>query len=336
MTLRWLRQNWFALGLLFVLVVAFLAAPALRAADPGGVLRGTLRTSVVIVIFVVIGMILPGEEVLSGLLRVRVYLVTQLFIFAVVPLVMAVFLVVVSFLDGAGIVTPAVRVGLLALAVLPTTGSSCVVFTETARGNTSAATANSTLANILGVFLSPLLLSMILRAGVQIQPVSQVGSVLVGLLQQMILPLAVGQGIRGILRRRVTAAYVALEPRMRDAVSALIIAVVFLSAGGAFEGQQRLDPATTAVVLFLALFHITILALAWLTGWLTFSERADRIALLFTGTQKTLALGIPLLSLYFRGQPYLLAAALGPLIFYHLWQLMVGGLVANHLRSSRR
>ena len=47
--------------------------------------------------------------------------------------------------------------------------------------------------------------------------------------------------------------------------------------------------------------------------------------------QKTLAVGIPLLSTYFAHDPELLAVAILPLLFYHPWQLMIAGFI----KSSR-
>jgi predicted Na+-dependent transporter len=40
-------------------------------------------------------------------------------------------------------------------------------------------------------------------------------------------------------------------------------------------------------------------------------------------------MGAPLLSVYFASAPQLLGFALLPLIFYHMWQLMVAGFMKS-------
>jgi predicted Na+-dependent transporter len=52
---------------------------------------------------------------------------------------------------------------------------------------------------------------------------------------------------------------------------------------------------------------------------------------LYAAPQKTLAVGVPLVSTYFAASPEILGLALLPLVFYHAWQLLVAGFI----RSSR-
>ena len=56
--------------------------------------------------------------------------------------------------------------------------------------------------------------------------------------------------------------------------------------------------------------------------------REDRVALLYVAPQKTLALGVPLLSIYFADQD-LLGVVLLPLVFYHPFQILVAGLLRS-------
>ena len=49
------------------------------------------------------------------------------------------------------------------------------------------------------------------------------------------------------------------------------------------------------------------------------------ISILFAAPQKTLAMGVPLLSTFFADSPEILGIALLPLIFYHPWQLLMSG-----------
>lgn len=323
--MRFLRNNWFVLGLVGAFLCAVLCAQELRSIDPMGSVRARIRDLIVVIIFLAIGSSLPSERILGSMLRPRLYVVTQLTIFVFVPLLMAGFTLVPEWVLGIQLFPASITTGLLALSVLPTTGSSCVVFTQAAQGNTIAATVNSTLSNIVGVLVSPLLLSLLLNTGGRALPIDRLVVVLVGLTRQMVLPLLIGQMLRAFLIRMIRPP----DRFLREATSAMIVAVVFLSTGIALDGGYTVTGDTVSAVLFLLLFYPSLVAVVALLARVARLDGSDRSALVFTGTHKTLALGIPLLSLYFADQPDLLSAALTPLIFYHLLQLLFGGLLAN-------
>ena len=72
-----------------------------------------------------------------------------------------------------------------------------------------------------------------------------------------------------------------------------------------------------------------VLGLIWIaTGRLGFN-RADRITILFCGSKKSLATGVPMANILFAGQ-----AALGmivlPIMVFHQIQLMVCAVLAQH------
>ena len=62
------------------------------------------------------------------------------------------------------------------------------------------------------------------------------------------------------------------------------------------------------------------------------ATRADRISALYCGTQKTLALGAPLLAILFELNPDLGLLSL-PIVLYHPVQLLVGGALAPRLQA---
>ncbi len=55
----------------------------------------------------------------------------------------------------------------------------------------------------------------------------------------------------------------------------------------------------------------------------------ETISVLYAAPQKTLALGVPLLSAYFADDPAVLGVALLPLLFYHPWQLFIAGILKS-------
>jgi predicted Na+-dependent transporter len=123
---------------------------------------------------------------------------------------------------------------------------------------------------------------------------------------------------------------------VRPLNSVLILLIVFLTLAAATAERGLLSTAGEflPVVGYLALLHLVILLAATLTGQLLSPDPRDRVAILFTASQKTLAFGAPMLTLYFADSPGRLASAMLPLIFYHLWQLVVAGVVESFYRVT--
>jgi sodium/bile acid cotransporter 7 len=216
-------------------------------------------------------------------------------------------------------------IGLYATAVLPTTISSNIVFTQASGGNVVATTFNAALANVMGIFISPLLLSFMLRTTGSIIPLEELLGILKDLVFHMLLPIIVGQ----VIRIFFTSALTKYSKILRKSTSVMILIIVFLTISKAVKsGLFNISGAGLPLALiYLALSHLIFLGvISGAVRVLKFS-REDRISALFTAPQKTLAMGAPLLSIFFASRPELLAASIVPLSFYHLWQLIVAGFI---------
>ena len=78
--------------------------------------------------------------------------------------------------------------------------------------------------------------------------------------------------------------------------------------------------------------HFAFLAIAWQIGRVCKLRAQDRVAVLLISTQKTLALGLPLLNLIFGGRPDL-ALLCTPLLLQHPLQLIVGSVLSPRLKA---
>lgn len=310
-----LGRNWFLIGILVVLAVGTVE-PSVGVALGYG---STTRTVIVVLLFLIAGFTLPSESIITGLRNVRLHLFVQVFIFGIHPLY---YWLMSRLLSTA--VPAEIRTGILALSVLPTTVSSCIVFTQSAEGNTVAAMFNAALANIAGVILSPLLLSLLLQATDYALPTGELVNILRKLALNMVVPILIGQ----LLRRFFARFAIENKKRLGVVSNALILGIIFLTFS-----QTASDPEFVSALgamllpfLFLALSHLLLLVGVYgaARGLLRF-DRDDTVASMFVAPQKTLAMGAPLLSVYFAGSPEVLGFALLPLIFYHMWQLMVAG-----------
>jgi solute carrier family 10 (sodium/bile acid cotransporter), member 7 len=319
----WFTRHWFLVGIAVVGGFAFLV-PELGAR--GGPLRSEITTRAgVAVIFFIQGLIIAPSALRTGALRWRLHLAVQTFVFAAFPLA-----VILLAAIGGGLLPPDLRLGFLYLAILPTTISTCVVFTAAAGGNTTGALFNSALANILGVALTPLLAALILRARGETPPLSSmVGEIILLLL----VPLLLGQLARPVVRR-------AWEPnaRLLGILSSVIILYIIFAAfsnsvaTGAFL-QTGFTATLMVVVVAAVLFAVATLAAALLGRRLAF-DSGDRLALLFCGPQKTLAAGAPMAQILFAGHPAI-GLILLPVIIYHAVQLLGGATLAQRLGRAR-
>jgi sodium/bile acid cotransporter 7 len=320
--MAWLRKNWFVLGLLGAVVLAFVFP---EPGSHGGWLhpRVTSRGAVVI-IFVLQGLVLALGALREGLLRWRLHVLVQLFTYVVFPL-----LGIAGDLIFGRFLAEELRLGFLFLAVLPTTVSTAIVFTALAGGNTAGALVNATVSNLLGVVVTPLWVGLLLE--VRGEPVSVLPLVR-ELVLLIVLPLALGQCLRPALRAWV-------DPR-RAAVnrvnSALVLFIVYVAFCGTVQSgvfaTHGWGPAGVAALGAALLFSVVML-LALLAARTMRLSPSDRIAALFCAPQKTLASGVPMANLIFSANPAL-GLILLPVMFYHPIQLMVGALLIDVLKAQ--
>ena len=323
-TLRALRSNWFTLGVVAAVWTALRHPSAVGAVLGGaGVVRG-----IPMLMFLIVGLTLPSERIGAGLRQVRLHGLVQCSIFVIAPLYFGITASRLRPVLGDEFV-----IGVYALAVLPTTVSTCIVLTQGAGGNTVGTIFNSVVSNIAGVFLSPLLLSWLLGSGGGGLPGGDVGRVLASLALTMLVPLVAGQ----LLRRGVREAAVKYRRHLGNFSQFLVLCMVMISAARSAESTRAAfgDSAIVPALIYIAVSHIVLLAAAYLLARLLRLDRADRISAVFAAPQKTLAAGVVLLSTYFAGSPEVLGIALLPLLLYHPWQLIIAGFVRGAFASDR-
>jgi solute carrier family 10 (sodium/bile acid cotransporter), member 7 len=321
-TVGWFARHWFVAGLILAAGLAFLI-PDVGAR--GGPLRPEVSTKAgVALIFLLLGLSISTAALRAGALHWRLHFAMQLFMFAAFPAGMIL-------LDAAvgGLLPEDLRMGFLFLAILPTTVSTCVVFTVTAGGNISGAIFNAAFANVAGVVVTPLWAALLLQAHGE-------GPALLPLMGEiaalLLLPLIIGQVLRAGLRSRGMP-----DPKTVGRISNLIILFIIFSAlansvhSGAFA---ETGAAMTALVGggVVVIFAVAT-GVAWATSGLLRFPHTDRLAFLFCAPQKTLAAGVPMGQLLFEGNPAI-GLILLPLLVYHVVQLMLGATLAGRLQPS--
>jgi solute carrier family 10 (sodium/bile acid cotransporter), member 7 len=315
------RPDWFLLGMGLAVVLAWLVpGPGAK----GGSLHPELVNKLgVSLIFFLHGLSLSFAALGAGAKNWRLHLLVQTCTFLVCPLLGLLLLAIIG-----SRLSVDLRTGLFFLCALPSTVSSSVALTATAKGNVAAAVFNATLSSLLGVLLTPLWLSVVLGAAGRALPIA---SVILDLCQWLVLPLLIGQLLRPLLG--------AFASRHKARLGVLDRLTILLLVYTSFcdSVKDGVWHANGSALLVSALASLVLLALVMTIVWHTSRALgfapADRTVALFCGSKKTLASGVPMARLIFGAHPGL-AIILLPIMIYHPLQLVVGGWLAGRFART--
>jgi sodium/bile acid cotransporter 7 len=311
------KPDWFLLGMVLATVLAW-AFPD-PGASGGWMQPERVTKGGVALIFFLHGLMLSFAALRAGAFNWRLHLLVQTCTFVLFPVIGVALNAALS-----GRIAFELALGLFFLCALPSTVSSSVAMTATARGNVAGAVFNATLSSLIGIVLTPLWVAWVMKATGEAQPV---GPVILDLLQWLVLPLVVGQALRPWL-----GAWAQRHRKRLGLVDRLaILLLVYTSFCDSFkQGVWTGNGAGQLVTLFLlctALFAAVMVVTAAAARGLGFS-REDRIAAMFCGSKKTLASGVPMAKLIFGAHPGL-GLILLPIMIYHPLQLIVCGVLAQ-------
>jgi sodium/bile acid cotransporter 7 len=287
--------------------------------------RGTASTDVslatklvIALMFFLQGARLSREAVVAGLLHWRLHLLILAATFALFPLLG---LVATRALPAA-FLPPTLATGVLFLCLLPSTVQSSIAFTAVARGNVAAAVVAASASNFVGIVATPLLATLFFRAHNGGSPLGQAEAVAL----QLLAPFIAGQ-VAGIW----IAPFVKRHSRFASLVDRGSILLVVYSAFSDAVVQGLWSKVTALQIGLVALFCLALLGAvlaitAFASRRLGF-DKADEIAIVFCGSKKSLASGVPMASILFP------AASVGiivlPLMLFHQLQLMACAVIAQ-------
>lgn len=323
--MTFIRKNWFAVGLVVVALVT-LADTTETITDAGRwIKRQNGAALLIVMIFVFSGLLLKVDQIKAGLRDVQGTLLALSLIFVVAPLL--------AYAMSGLPIEAGVAVGLILVAVMPTTLSSGVVMTASAGGNMAHALFITIVSNTLAVFTIPLTLPLLagaLMAG-NVVPIDKL-ALMMRLAVIVMLPLLIGFGVKVWINRtgRFQHFHRAEKP-LQVINQCAILVIVWMAAAQSRPTILASGGAIWAVVALSFLFHLALLAAAGLIIWLFKVERGRRESIIFMGGQKTLALAIVLqVSLFPQyGQ------ALVFCVVHHFIHLIMDGFVVERLRHRQ-
>lgn len=225
------------------------------------------------------------------------------------------------------VLTPELYTGVLFLCLVPSTVQSSIAFTSIARGNVPAAIVSASVSNILGVVITPLLVVLFLHtSGGEVD-----GSAVLDIVLQLLLPFLVGQLLRpwlaGLVKRH------AVVTKAFDRGSILLVVYTAFSISMTEHIWSTVQPLrVVAVAVVCSLVLAVMLALTVLMARAARLNRGDSVVLLFCGSKKSLASGLPMaLVLFGASESTPVGVIMLPLMIFHQIQLIVCAVIATRL-----
>lgn len=315
---RFLPDN-FTLALLTTVVLASFLPASGKFAD--NVELAT--TGIVSLLFFLHGAKLSRQAIYAGIGHWRLHLWIFIATFVLFPVLGWALRPVLS-----PLVTAEMYMGVLFLCALPATVQSAIAFISMARGNVPAAVCSASASTLLGILVTPILVSILLHktaeGGDALQAIGKIA-------MQLLLPFIMGHVLRPVignfLQRRASLI------KLVDQGSILFVVYSAFSAA-VISGLWQQTPVTALIgliVLNCLLLALVLTITTWSARRLGLSKE-DEITLVFCGSKKSMVSGIPMANVLFPAAS--VGAIVLPLMLFHQIQLMVCAVLAQ--RYARR
>jgi sodium/bile acid cotransporter 7 len=302
---------------LIFLFATVLLASFLPARGAFAQLVGWLSLITIVLLFFFHGAKLARDQIVAGLIHWRLHLTILACTFVLFPVIG-----MVGILTLPSLLPRDLWIGILFVCALPSTVQSAIAFVSMAKGNVPAAIASASASQMLGVILTPILMGLMAGAhggGIGLGGIGKIAA-------QILLPFVAGH-----LLRPWIGGWVARNRNLVNLTdrSTILIAVYGAFSAAVIEGLwHKLSPEALALLCAVDAVLLAIaLLLTWGTGRMLGFDRADRIAILFCGTKKSLLQGVPMAKVLFPGGQT--GVILLPIMLFHQMQLMACAFIAR-------
>lgn len=312
----------FADRFVLLLLATIGVASALPVRGEAAETASLISSAAIFLLFFLNGVRLPRDEVLHGVRNWRLQGAIFAFVFGAMPLAGW---ALSQLFDN--VLPPLLALGLLFTGILPSTVQSATAYCGLAKGNVAASVVAAALLNLVGVVLAPLLFAALAHAGE-----AQISGAAIGRIALiLLLPFALGQFSQRWLKPWVDA-HKEVATWM-DRIS-IAIAVYVAFSGAVVAGIWSEVRGAELALLGLALAMMLAIGFggSWLLGCAMRLPRGDRITMLFSSAQKSIAIGAPLAATIFP--PAIAGMVLLPTLAYHMAQLILSAPIASHLAKD--
>jgi sodium/bile acid cotransporter 7 len=281
---------------------------------------GGVADAAIALLFFLHGAKLSREAILDGAKAWKLHLTVGATTFLLFPIL------------GLGVraipgIEPSLATGVLFLTLLPSTVQSSIAFTAIAGGNVAAAVVSASFSNLAGIFITPLLTALFITGrsqGFSTDPIIDISV-------QLLLPFLAGHFLRPWI-----GGFVTRNKKVLGYVDRSSILLVVYTAFGAAVLEGLWHKVTVGELALIAAISLGVLAVVMVVssfvGKAMGFSREDRIVLLFCGSKKSLATGVPLAGVLFPAAQ--VGAIILPLMFFHQIQLMVCAVLARRFAAA--
>lgn len=237
---------------------------------------------------------------------------------------------------------PWIIIGMIFNGCQPTAMASNVLFTRKSHGNVHLSVVETTIGNLIGPFLSGVLIKMYLSSGAWYTSVVPPQTGGYGALYRRVfmqfglsiyLPMFVGQIVRHVFPKVVNKVFV--EWKVGKFASLAMLTLLWQTFDHAF-GTHAFDSVKASNMIFVVFITIVNYGI-WLTVSVAMSllwlDRKDTVSVAMCAPAKTLALGVPLSFLLFTGISGLQEAKIQiPMLMFQVLQMGLASLTTIGFR----
>jgi solute carrier family 10 (sodium/bile acid cotransporter), member 7 len=297
----------------------------------------TAQWVAVVIIFLCAGLNLQTKALQKALYNVQFNAFVQAYNFIVVSVFVYVTTKVLVRLNI--VQNKALADGLVVCACLPMAINMVVVLCHASNGDEAAAVFNATLSNLMGVFVSPLLIPLLVGVTGNVDHVA----VFLSLTLKVVAPVLVGQVLHYHAPPAVQEALQRHKKVLSLVPQACLLFIIYTVFCQTFVDAQKdiADPTKTSItihdVLQVVTLEVSILTVLMTVAWYALrrlipNEPQLRVMGLFGCTHKTVSIGVPLINTIYHGNPSVGLYTL-PLLIWNPMQLVIGSLLAPHLAA---
>ncbi|MFT4174756.1 MAG: bile acid:sodium symporter family protein [Rhodocyclaceae bacterium] len=268
---------------------------------------------------------LSREAVVAGATHWRLHLVVLASTFVLFPLLGVLLKPLMTL-----VITPQMYLGVLFLCTLPSTVQSSIAFTSMAEGNVPAAICSASASNLIGIFLTPVLVGALMASsGAGAVSLDSIWNIVL----QLLLPFVAGQ-----IARRWIGSWVDRHKGMikyTDQTSILLVVYTAFSEA-VVQGlwQQTPLPALGGLVVVNIVLLALVLTIMTLGARKLGFNREDEITIVFCGSKKSLASGVPIAKVLFAS--HLVGSMVLPIMLFHQIQLMTCAVLAQRYYARKQ
>ncbi|EJL27171.1 putative Na+-dependent transporter [Caulobacter sp. AP07] len=298
--------------LLFGMVVL---ATVLPVRGEAATIVGWVVKIAIALLFFLHGAKLSREAVVAGLTHWRLHLTILAFTFVMFP-------ALGLLISKSGLLSPTLSTGMLFLCCLPSTVQSSIAFTSIGRGNIAAAVCAASASNLLGIFLTPVLVGLLMQAHGDVGGWHSIKSIII----QLLLPFIAGQLLRPWIRGWIERHKALVGQVDRGSILLVVYSAFSAAVVGGIWKTVSIPELGVLLAVCAVLLAVVMAATMFGARALGFSK-PDEVAIVFCGSKKSLATGVPMAGILFPGATA--GVLVLPLMLFHQIQLMACSVLAQ-------